>query len=128
MNKEEYYAAKTQFVISLQEGQSWKKAAENAGLAMSQSNAYRLWGAFRQRGEDALKDGRHGHAYKLRGDARTFLEEQCQQAPQTPSSTLQKQLQERFDLEVSLSQINRVRAALGFSRSLTSQKQEKKQK
>lgn len=113
MDKEEYYAAKKLF---------------HAGLSMSQSNAYRLWGAFRQRSEAALKDGRHGHAYKLCGTARAFLEEQCQQVPQSPSSALQEQLRGRFDLEVSNSQINRMRAALGLSRHSTNQKQEKKRK
>jgi transposase len=128
MDKERYYAAKTQLVTFMQEGQSWKKAAENAGLLISQSNAYRLWGAYRQRGEIALKDGRHGHSHKLRGTARTFLEERCRQTPHTPSSAIQVELRERFDLSVSISQINRIRAALGLSNHPVSQKQEKKRK
>ena len=126
MDQEQYYAAKTQFVASLQEGQSWQTSAAKAGLQISQSSAYRLWGAFRQRGETALSDGRHGHPIKLRGAARAFLEEQCRQAPQTPSSTIQVGLRERFDVSVSVSQINRVRTALGISNHSKSQRQEKK--
>jgi transposase len=63
----------------------------------------------------ALEDGRYGHPSKLLGKAHTFLEEQCRQASSTPSSLIQALLHERFDLRVSISQINRVRAALGIS-------------
>jgi hypothetical protein len=58
-----------------------------------------------------LTEGRHGHPSKLRGEVRTFLEETCRQAPSTPSHEIQTQLAERFALRISVSQINRVRAA-----------------
>ena len=107
--------AKVQLMSQMQAGYSWQTAAAKAGKRLSQSNAYRLMKAFRQRGEAPLSDGWHGHPSKLRGTARTFLAEQCQQAPQTPSSVIQVELRERFDLHVSVSQINRVRAVLGIS-------------
>jgi transposase len=126
MDQEHRRKAKAQLVALMQAGYSWQRAAAAAGVQTSQSNAYRLWGAFRQRGEMALEDGRHGHPSKLRGEARTFLEEHCRQAPQTPSSTIQAALRERFDLNVSISQINRVRAALGVSNHSQSQEPGKK--
>ena len=128
MNQEQRRVAKVQLVAGMQAGQSWQTAAAQAGLPISQSNAYRLWGSFRQRGEMALSDGRHGHPSKLRGEARTFLEEHRRQAPQTPSSTIQAALRERFDLGVSISQINRVRAALGVSNRPQGRDQGKKRK
>ena len=63
---------------------------------------------------------------KLRGEARTFLEDACREAPQTPSSTIQAALRERFELSMSISQINRVRAALGVSNHPKRQEQGKK--
>ena len=126
MDQEQRRAAKAQLVAGMQAGYSWQTAAAEAGVRTSQSNAYRLWGAFRQRGEMALEDGRHGHPSKLRGEARTFLEERCRQEPQTLSSTIQAALRERFDLCVSISQINRVRAALGVSNHSQSQQPGKK--
>jgi hypothetical protein len=63
---------------------------------------------------------------ELRGEARTFLEEYCRGAPHTPSSVIQTLLQERFDRHVSVSQINRVRAALGVSNHSQSQEPGKK--
>ncbi len=128
MDKEQRCEALTQLVAHMQEGQSWQAAAAAVGVQISQSTAYRLCRAVRERGEAALQDGRHGHPIKLRGAARVFLEEQCHHAPQTPSSTLQVQLRERFDLKVSISQINRVRAVLGLSHHPTSQRQGKKLK
>jgi len=128
MDKEQYHAAKKQLVAGMQEGQSWRQASANAGLQVSQSTAYRLWLAMREHGEAALKDGRQGHPIKLRGAAREFLHQACQQTPQTPSSTIQAQLRERFDLCMSISQINRVRAALGVSNHPKIRMQEKKRK
>ena len=128
MDKEQRRTAKAHLVTGMQAGRSWQTAAAQARLPISRSNAYRLWGAFRQRGVTALEDGRHGHPSKLHGEARTFLEDFCRKTPQTPSSTVQTALRERFDLRVSISQINRVRAALSVSNHSTSQKHEKKHK
>jgi transposase len=128
MEKEQYGRAKACLISWMLKGHSWQTAAVQAGLQISQSNAYRLMNAVRQRGEAALSDGRHGHPSKLRGAARTLLEEQCRQAPQTPSSTVQMELRERFDLHVSISQINRVRAVLGISNHPKSQQGKKRQK
>jgi transposase len=97
MNEEQRHAAKARLVAGMQEGHSWQTAAAKAGIQISQSNAYRLWGAFRQYGETALSDGRHGHPVKLRGEARTFLETSCRKAPCTPSSVIQTLLHEHFE-------------------------------
>jgi transposase len=126
MDKEQRRAAKAQLVTGMQEGHSWQTAAAQAELQISQSSAYRLWLAVRQHGETALSDERHGHPIKLRGEARIFLEDSCREAPSTPSSAIQAALRERFDLSVSISQINRVRAALGISNRSQSQHQGKK--
>ncbi|HEX6479041.1 MAG TPA: hypothetical protein VF043_09360 [Ktedonobacteraceae bacterium] len=95
MDKEQRRKAIAQLVAGMQAGYSWQAAA--AGVQTSQSNAYRLWRAFRQRGKMALEGGRYGHSSKLRGEVRTFLEDRCRQAPQTPSSTFQAALRERFE-------------------------------
>ena len=50
----------------------------------------------------------------------------CRHAPWTPSSVIQTLLQERFGVNVSISQVNRVRAALGISNHPESRLQEKK--
>jgi len=103
MDKEQMRAARARLVAQMQAGQPWHVAAATAGLQTSQSTAYRLCQAVRERGEGALQDGRHGHPVQLRGEARTFLEAYCQKAPHTPSSVVQTLLWERLDLSVSIS-------------------------
>lgn len=127
-DQEQPRSAKTHLVALMQQGYSYQAARALAGRSVSQSTAYRLLQLVRKQGEVAFQDGRHGHPIKLRGTARTFLEEQCRQAPPTPSSLIQTLLRERFNLCVSISQINRVRAALGISNFRKRQGQGKKRK
>src|SRR5436305_10793899 len=125
MGKEQHRAMKAQLVACMQEGHSWQKAVAQTGIQISRSVAYRLRQKVQKEGEVALEDGRHGHTVKLRGETRTFLEGYCRKAPATPSSIIQTILRERFDLSVSISQINRVRATLGVSNCRRNQDQEK---
>jgi putative transposase len=126
--KTERQRARQRLVAAMLAGQSWQEIARAEALPLKRAMAYRLVHAVRTRGDVALVDGRHGHSSKLRGEARAFLEEQCRQAPSTPSSALQVKLRERFDLSVSISQINRVRAVLGLSNHPADQRQGKKRK
>jgi len=107
--------ARVQVVEAMEQGLPWHEAAKRTGLEISQSTAYRLRQRMRQGGEPALREGRHGHPIKLRGEVRHWLEQTCQQAPHTPSHEIQTQLAQRFTLQISVSQINRVRATLGVS-------------
>ena len=118
--------AREQLITAMLEGRTFQEVSKGSDVPLKRAMAYRLLYAVRTKGESALQDGRHGHPVKLRGVARTFLEEYCRQAPSTPSSMIQTLLQERFGLSISTSQINRVRAALGVSNCRQNQKQEKK--
>lgn len=124
--RNERQVAREQLVAALQAGQSWQTVSQRPDLPLKRAMAYRLLQAVRQRGKSALQDSRHGHPSKLRGEARAFLEASCRDAPWTPSPSLQVALRERFDLQVSVSQINRVRAALGVSNHSKQSPQEKK--
>jgi transposase len=115
MEETNLYRARVQVVEAMEQGLPWHEATKRAGLEISQSTAYRLRQRMREAGEQALREGRHGHPIKLRGEARKFLEETCRQAPYTPSHEIQTQLAQNFSLRVSVSQINRVRASLGVS-------------
>ena len=83
---------------------------------MHRTTVYRLLKRVQREGEDAFNDGRHGHPVKLRGEILSFLQEHCQNNPSAPSSAVRCLLSERFGLSVSVSQLNRVRAAHGLSR------------
>ncbi len=116
-----------QLVRALCEGRTFQEVSTESSVPLKRAMAYRLLRAVRTKGNIALQDGRHGHPSKLRGEARAFLEACCRKTPCTPSPTLQTALRERFDLHVSVSQINRVRAALGVSNPSRRSPREKKQ-
>lgn len=117
--------AREQLVTALLEGHCWKEVSEGPDVPLKRAMAYRLH-AVRTEGSIALQDGRHGHPSKLRREARAFLEATCRETPHTPGPTLRAALRERFNLQVSVSQINRVRAALGVSNHSRRSPQEKK--
>jgi transposase len=115
MEKAQLHAARVQMVEMMEQGVPWHEAAKRASLLISRSTATRLRQRMREAGEQALREGRHGHPAKLRGEARQWLEETCRQTPHAPSHEIQSQLAQQFSLTISVSQINRVRAILGVS-------------
>ena len=116
MDRQARHAAKAQMVALMQAGQSWQEAAGQAGVQTSRTAAYRLLQRVRTEGAAALEDQRHGHPIKLRQPVRDWFAAFCRAAPEVAGRTVQAALQEQFHLEVSTSQINRLRAALGVSR------------
>ena len=108
-------AAKQQLLADLQNGYSVQETQARAVIPCHPTTIYRLRQRLQADPLTALDDGRHGHQLKLRGEVRDWLIAFCQEAPHTPSHVVQAALQERFGLLVSISQLNRVRAALGLS-------------
>jgi transposase len=68
-----------------------------------------------EKAERAFLDDRHGHPYKVTEPVRVWMTEFCTTNPQVASSRVQSELQSRFGVAVSVSQINRVRAQCGVS-------------
>jgi transposase len=126
MERNRRQVARAQLIAAMLEGRTFQEVSIGDSVPVKRAMAYRLLRAVRSKGKIALQDGRHGHPIKLRGEARAFLEACCREAPCTPSSILQATLRERFELQVSVSQINRVRAALGVSNHSKKSPQEKK--
>jgi len=108
-------AAKQQLLADLQRGCSVQETQARAVIPWHQATIYRLRQRLQADPVTALDDGRHGHPIKLRDEVRDWLVTFCQETPHTPSHLVQAALQERFGLLVSISQLNRVRAALGLS-------------
>lgn len=108
-------AAKRQLLADLQDGHSVQEVQTRAVIPWHQATIYRLRQRLQADLVTALDDGRHGHPIKLRGEMRQWLVAFCQETPHTPSHVVQAALQERFGLLVSISQLNRFRAAHGIS-------------
>ena len=108
--------ARRELVRQIEQGASAREARASSVVPMHRTTVYRLLKRVQREGERALTDGRHGHPVKLRGEVLTDLVESCQSNPFVSSSVVQRLLQERFDLHISVSQLNRVRAGLGLTR------------
>jgi transposase len=106
-----------QLIESMFAGHSWQSAVAQSQLNVSRATAYRLRQLARdeEKAERAFLDDRHGHPYKLTEPVQAWLSEFCTSHPQIASSRVQSELQSRFGVAVSVSQINRVRAKLGVS-------------
>lgn len=113
---EQRQAARREIVRQVEHGATASKARMRSPVSMHRATVYRLLKRVQRKGEDAFNDERHGHPVKLRGEILSFLQEHCQNNPSAPSSAVQCLLSERFGLSVSVSQLNRVRAAHGLSR------------
>jgi len=109
-------AARQELVRSVQEGMTAREAHRRCPVRMHRTTVYRLLKRVKREGEYALAERRHGHPVKLCGEVLTFLLDYCQSHPAVSSAETQHLLAERFALSVSVSQLNRVRAAHGLSR------------
>jgi transposase len=107
--------AKESLLVDLQQGYSVPQAHTRAAIPLHRTTIYRFRRRVQANPVAALEDGRHGHPIKLRGEVRDWLVGFCQETPRTPSHSVQAALLERFGLLVSISQLNRFRAAHGLS-------------
>jgi len=115
MGEEQQRAAKGQMIALMQAGHSWQEASTMAGSQISRSAAYRLLQKVRTQREAGLHDGRHGHPSKVLPPVLNWLESRCQTTSLVASNQLQKELQEQLGVLISVSHLNAVRAAHGWS-------------
>jgi transposase len=110
-------AARLQLIGRMLAGQSWQTAAAESQLPISRATAYRLvqYARDESKATKPFLDDRHGHPYKVTEPVQVWINEICSENRQIPSSRVQRELQSRFGVAVSVSQINRVRATLGVS-------------
>jgi len=110
--------ARLQLIEYMFAGSSWQEAVAQSQLKISRATAYRLkqMACDEEKAERAFLDDRHGHPSKLTQPAQAWLTAFCTPNPQIASSQVQAELKTQLGIEVSVSQINRVRAMLGVSR------------
>ena len=108
--------ARRELVRSVQEGMTAQEAQRCCPVRMHRTTVYRLLKRVEREGEQALVERRHGHPVKLRGEVLAWMLEYCHAHRAVSSSQVQRLMAERFGISVSISQLNRVRAAHGLSR------------
>ena len=111
-------SARLQLIAYMFAGHSWQTAVTLSQSHVSRSTAYRLRKLARDEDTAALAflDDRHGHPYKLTEPVRVWMVDFCTNDPKVASSRVQTELKTTFGVEVSISQINRVRAAYGVTK------------
>ncbi len=109
-------AARREMVLCVEQGATASDAQRLCPVSMHRTTVYRLLKRVEQEGEQAFAEQRHGHPTKLRGEILTWVLDYCQSHPSASSAQVQHLLVEHFALSVSVSQLNRVRAAHGLSR------------
>jgi transposase len=109
-------AARRELVRFVEEGMTTREAHRRCPVRMHRTTVYRLLKRVEREGEQALTERRHGHSVKLRGNVLTWVLEYCQGHTSASSSEIQHLVAERFGLAVSISQLNRIRAAHNLSR------------
>jgi len=108
--------AKREIVRFVEHGMTATQARKHCPVPMHRTTVYRLLKRVEREGEQALTERRHGHPVKLREEVLTFVLDYCQNHASAASREVQRLVAERFSLSVSVSQLNRVRAAQGLSR------------
>lgn len=114
--KQHYQTRRRELVLLMAEGHTYEAATSKVGQLLGHTMARRLLRRYQKHGEVALKDGRQGHPSKFRLEIQKWLNQSCTQHPTISSRQLQNLLLTHFELKVSVSQINRVRAALHLTR------------
>jgi transposase len=115
---EQRQVAKRQLIEHIEQGATVQQARSHSAIPMHRATVYRLLKRVQAEGEAAYRDERHGHPSKVRGEVRALLIEVCQATPSISSPMVQRAIQARFGLGISVSQLNRVRASLGLSRKV----------
>ena len=116
MTSQQRQAAKREIIRLIEQGVSTREARMNSAISLHRTTVYRLLKRVQSEGEQALTERRHGHPIKLRGETLALVCEYCQAHPCVSSSAVQRLLNARFGVSVSVSQLNRVRAAHGLTR------------
>jgi len=109
-------AARREVVRQMEQGMTATEARRTLPVPMHRTTVYRLLKRVEREGEQALAERRHGYPTKLRGEVLTWMLDYCQNHRTAASREVQRLVAERFGLSVSVSQLNRVRAAHGLSR------------
>jgi transposase len=110
--------AVAQLVEGMRRRQPWHEAVRASGYRVGRSAAYRLLQRRRLEGETVLRDGRQGHPSKLREPVCAWLEEYFHSHPEQSARQVQAAVIEHLGVRISISHLNRVRAAWGLSRRM----------
>jgi transposase len=95
-------------------GVSWQEADERSGLNYSRRGIEQLYQRWREQGDEALVDDRHGHSYKATAEVQDWLSERCTEDSEVRSSQLASEIEAQFGVELHPGYITLLRHQLGL--------------
>ena len=112
--QEELLERKGRAMTLMDGGTSWQEANAQSGLHYSRRGVQQLFKRWRQQGDDALIDNRHGHSYKATSEVQAWLSERCNDDAEVRSSRLASELEAQFEVELHPRYITLLRHRLGL--------------
>jgi transposase len=112
--REELYERKRRAMELMDSGASWQEANEQSGLNYSRRGIQQLYRRWREHGDEALIDNRHGHPYKATAEVQDWLSERCTEDPEARSSQLVSMIEARFGVELHPGYVTLLRHQLGL--------------
>jgi len=95
-------------------GVSWQEANERSGLNYSRRGIQQLYQRWREHGDEALIDNRHGHSYKATIEVQDWLGERCAEDSEARSPRLASEITAQFGVELHPAYVTLLRRQLGL--------------
>jgi len=112
--REELLERKRQAMELMDTGMSWQEANERSGLNYSRRGIQQLYQRWREHGDEALIDNRHGHSYKATIKVQDWMGERCAEDSEVRSSQLASEIEAQFGVELHPGYVTLLRRQLGL--------------
>lgn len=112
--QEDLRERKRRAIELMDSGVSWQEADERSGLNYSRRGIEQLYQRWREQGDEALVDDRHGHSYKATAEVQDWLSERCTEDTEVRSSRLASEIEAQFGAELHPGYITLLRHQLGL--------------
>lgn len=112
--REELLERKRRAMELMDGGASWQEANEESGLNYSRRGIQQLYQRWREHGDEALIDHRHGHPYKATTEVRDWIGETCDEDGEVRASKLVSEMEVQFGVELHPNYVTILRHQLGL--------------
>jgi transposase len=112
--REELLERKRRAMELMDTGISWQEANERSGLNYSRRGVQQLYQKWREHGDEALIDHRHGHPYKATTEVQDWMGERCTEDSEVRSSQLTSEIKAQFGVELHPGYVTLLRRQLGL--------------
>jgi transposase len=112
--REELLECKRRAMELMDTGVSWQEANERSGLNYSKRGIQHLYQQWREYGDEALIDHRHGHSYKATTEVQDWMSERCTEDSEVRSSQLTSEIEAQFGVELHPAYVTILRHQLGL--------------